>query len=49
MSKETVEEKEIDPTPKETVDGTYPNRGFQDEKLRMAAAKGSMTKKVNRL
>ena len=32
MSKETVEEKEIDPTSKETMDGTNSDRAFQEEK-----------------
>ena len=49
MSKDTVKEKEMDPTPKETMDETNPDRTFQEEKLRMAAAKGVMTKKVKRL
>ena len=49
MSKDTVEEKEMDHTRKVTMDETNPDRTFQEETLRMAAAKGAMTKKVKRL
>ena len=49
MSKDTVEEKEMDHTRKGTMDETNPDRAFQEETLRMAAAKGAMTKKVKRL
>ena len=31
------------------MDETNPDRAFQEEKLRMVAAKGAMTKKVKRL
>ena len=35
MSKDTVKEKEMDPTPKETIDETNPDRAFQEEKLKI--------------
>ena len=48
MSKETVEEKEIEPS-YETKNETDPNRSFLKEKLKISAAKGLMTKRVKRL
>ena len=48
MSKETVEEKEIEPSD-EAKNETDPHRSFLKEKLKISVAKGFMTKRFKRL